>query len=111
MSAVLTPADRQLADQFAGLDCTLSHGHGPAPSIVTGQYSTIVSPWDFEIEVNFDFDDGEPAIYWPIEHAHPGVAPEAYLVDAKVGGISIYQMLSPEQIERIENDILRQEEA
>ena len=102
MSAVLTPADRALASGIA-------QAH-PLSKIV-GKYSAIVRPWGFDIEVTYDYDEGEPAIYWPTEHAHPGTAPAVFLQTAKHKGDSIYWMLDNEQIERIEDAILRQEEA
>ena len=95
----VTPADRALAQSFAG------------PAEIVGQHSTIVRPWGFDIEVTYDFEAGEPAIYWPTEHAHRGTAPAVFLQTAHVGGVNIFDMLDSEQIKRIEDDILRQEEA
>lgn len=73
-------------------------------------HSTTVSPYDFPMEVTYTLDEGEPAIFWPTELAHPGSPPVVELHSCKVGGVDIYEMLSLGQIERIEDEILDQVE-
>jgi hypothetical protein len=52
-----------------------------------------VSPWGFRMECDFDFDAGEPAIWSPIDRAHPGTPPNAELIACRVGGVDITEML------------------
>lgn len=70
--------------------------------------TTIVTPYDFPMVVEYEYDEGEPSIFWPTERAHPGSPPNASLLSCKVGGVNVYDMLSPDQIERIEEAILSQ---
>lgn len=72
--------------------------------------TTIVSPYEFPMQVEYEFDPGEPSIFWPTERAHPGSPPNAELLSCKVSGVDIYRMLSPDQIERVEDAILEQHE-
>lgn len=72
--------------------------------------TTIVAPYDFPMVVEYEYDEGESAIFWPTERAHPGSPPNASLLSCKVGGVDIYEMLSSDQIERIEDVILEQHE-
>jgi hypothetical protein len=68
--------------------------------------TTTVAPYDFPMEVQYEYDEGEAPIFWPTEQAHPGSPPNAILLSCKVGGVEIYEMLSSSQIERIEEAIL-----
>ena len=70
--------------------------------------SATVAPYDFPMEVTYEYDEGEAPIFWPTELAHPGSPPNAVLLSCKVGGVEIYEMLSSSQIERIEDEILQQ---
>lgn len=65
-----------------------------------------VTPYDIPMVVEYEYDEGEPAIFWPTESAHPGAPSNAQLLSCKVGGVEIYSMLSLDQIERIEESIL-----
>lgn len=71
-------------------------------------FSTTVSPWDFPMEVTYEYEEGEIPIFWPTELAHPGSPPNVALLSCRVGGVDITEMLKPEQQERIEEAILDQ---
>jgi hypothetical protein len=60
------------------------------------------------MECEYDYDGGEPTIWWPTELAHPGAPPNVQLLVCKVGGQNIYDMLTLDQVERIEESILDQ---
>ena len=74
-------------------------------------HSTVVSPYDFPMEVEYEYDEGEPPIIAYGEFDHPGSPANATLMSCKVGGVEIYEMLSSSQIERIEEEILEQLES
>lgn len=64
-----------------------------------------VSPWGFDINITFEFDPGEPDTW-----DHPGYAPYAVIeraVVSGVGGVNIYDMLTSEQLARLEEHALR----
>lgn len=64
-----------------------------------------VSPWGFDINITFEFDPGEPDTW-----EHPGYAPYAVIeraVVGGVGGVDIYEMLTSEQLARLEEHALR----
>jgi hypothetical protein len=65
-----------------------------------------VEPYGFPMECEYEYDEGEPAIYWPTDAAHPGSPPNVTLLACQVGGVNVYEMLSNDQIERIEEAIL-----
>lgn len=69
-------------------------------------HTAVVDPYGFPMEVEYEYDPGEPCIFWPTELAHPGSPPTCQLLSCKVNGQDIYEMLKPEQIERIEDSIL-----
>lgn len=72
--------------------------------------TSVVSPWGFSMECEFEYDAGEPPIWSPIDHAHPGSPPNAELIACKVGGIAITEMLTLDQRERIEEDLIQRME-
>jgi hypothetical protein len=74
------------------------------------QLSTIVSPYDFPMEVSFEYDEGESPILWPTELAHPGAPSNVVLLSCVVGGVDLMDMLSSQQVDRIEAAILDQME-
>jgi hypothetical protein len=57
----------------------------------------IVKPWGFDIDVDFELDEGE--LPGPL---NPGVDPFVIILSAKVGGIEIYEMLGDAQLLRLE---------
>ena len=69
--------------------------------------TAIVRPWGFDINITFDYDPGEPPIFSPIDEAHPGSEPYAVIMKAVVGGVEVYDMLSSDQLETLENHALR----
>jgi hypothetical protein len=82
----------------------------PLRIVAQNQHSMIVAPWDFSIRAVYEYDEGEAPIWSPLERAHPGTPPNAQLLEAWVGGVDIYEMLRPEQIERLEDAILESTE-
>jgi hypothetical protein len=82
------------------------------PAVVTvtrsNHHPTVVETYGFPMEVTYEYDEGEPTIWWPTELAHPGSPPNVQLLTCKVGGQDIYDMLTPEQVTRIEDSILDQ---
>ena len=70
----------------------------------------VVSPWDFPMVCEYEYDCGEVPIFWPTELAHPGSPSNVTLLSCKVAGVEVYDMLSNDQIERIEEAILDQVE-
>ena len=61
-----------------------------------------VSPWQFAIDVTACIDPGEPATW-----DHPGAGPECVIEQARVNGVSIFEMLYPGQLIRLEDAVLR----
>jgi hypothetical protein len=57
----------------------------------------IVKPWGFDIDVDFELDEGE--LPGPL---NPGVDPFVIILSAKVGGVEIYEMLGDAQLLRLE---------
>lgn len=74
-------------------------------------HTATVSPYDFDMVCGYEYDPGEPAIFWPTDLAHPGSPPEVQLLSCFVGGVNIFDMLSNAQITRIEDCIVTQLEA
>lgn len=72
--------------------------------------STTVEPYGFPMDCEFEYEEGEPTIYWPTDAAHPGSPPNVQLLACNVGGVNLYPMLSLTQINRIEEAILDQVE-
>lgn len=70
--------------------------------------TTVVAPYGFDLECEYEYDEGESPILWPTDFAHPGSPPNAALLSCKVNGAELMEMLSPTQIERIEEAILSQ---
>ena len=64
--------------------------------------SVTVTPWDFPVEVFFDFDEGEPPTL-----TSPGCEPFCVILETHVGGVDIYEMLHEHQILRLEEAVLR----
>lgn len=61
-----------------------------------------VSPYGFEVEIEVELDEGEPRTW-----DHPGSGAYASLIDARIKGVSIMEMLDGEQVERFEEAALR----
>ena len=78
----------------------------PARLRVENEHRATVSPYGFPMVCEFEFYEGEMAIFWPTEFAHPGTPDSCQLLQAFVGGVDVYEMLSSEQIERIEETYL-----
>lgn len=57
----------------------------------------IVKPWGFDIDVDFELDEGEPPTM-----TSPGCDPFVIILSAKVGGVEIYEMLGDAQLLRLE---------
>lgn len=66
----------------------------------------VVEPYGFPMLVEFEYQEGESAIFWPTEFAHPGSPDNAVLLSCKVGGVDLMDMLSSKQVDRIEEAIL-----
>lgn len=73
-------------------------------------HTTVVSPYGFDMEVDYEYQEGEAPILWPTDDAHPGSPPNAVLLACRVGGEDIYPMLTSSQVENIEDAILEQHE-
>lgn len=65
-----------------------------------------VNVWGFDMEAEYEFEEGESGIWSDVTGGHPGSPPNAQLLGCLVGGVQIIEMLKPEQIERIEDVIL-----
>ena len=61
-----------------------------------------VSPWQFDIDVTACVDPGEPATW-----DHPGWEPNCVIEQARVNGVSIFDMLDNGQLTRIEEAVMR----
>ncbi len=72
--------------------------------------TTVVAPWGFAMECDYEYDEGEPEVRGSLEFSHPGTPPNAALLSCKVGGVDITEMLSLDQRDRIEEFILDQME-
>lgn len=57
----------------------------------------IVRPWGFDMEVEAEIDEGE--LPGPL---NPGVDPFVIVLSVKVGGVEIYEMLTGDQLLRVE---------
>lgn len=79
----------------------------PIQLISPYSHTAIVSPYGFPMEVEYEYDEGEAPILGDLEFAHPGYPPNASLLSCRIGGHEVYDMLSPQQIETIEEAILR----
>lgn len=62
--------------------------------------------YGFPMTCVFDWDEGEPAIFWPTERAHPGTPPNAELLECWVGEHNIFDALSQDRREYIEERII-----
>ncbi len=69
--------------------------------------TAIVRPWGFDIHITFDYDEGEPPIFSPIDEAHPGADPYAVILKAQIGGVEVYEMLTSAQLNTLEDHALR----
>lgn len=68
-----------------------------------------VNPYELSAPMvcEYEYDEGEPpVIHGPQEIAHPGWPANVQLLSCKVEGVEIYDMLSPQQVETIEEAIL-----
>lgn len=85
---------------------------GAIPVRITSRFAqtATVEPYGFPMVCEYEWDEGESPIFWPTDAAHPGAPPNASLLSCKVMGVDIYDMLKPEQIERIEEAIIEQTE-
>jgi hypothetical protein len=61
-----------------------------------------VSPWQFDIDVTACVDPGEPAT-----RDHPGWEPNCVIEQARVNGVSIFDMLDNWQLTRLEEAVMR----
>jgi hypothetical protein len=71
-------------------------------------HKTTVNVWGFEMIAEYEYDPGESPCYDVESNPGPGSPPNATLCGCRVGGVQIVEMLSPDQIERIEEKILEQ---
>ena len=79
-----------------------------ASNTMTDLYHTAtVRPWGFDIDITFDYDPGEPPIFSPIDEAHPGSEPYAVIMQAKIAGVEVYDMLGDKQLRVLEEHALR----
>lgn len=60
---------------------------------------------DVEMIVEAEYDEGEPAIYWPTDAAHPGSPEDAILIRCLVGGVDVMPLLDDQAIRQIEREI------
>lgn len=70
--------------------------------VAQNAHSAIVDVWGFPMECDFDYEEGEAPVWSDVTGGHPGSPSNAVLVGCAVGGVSIYDMLSSDQIERLE---------
>lgn len=68
--------------------------------------TTIVAPYDFPMVVEYEYDEGESAIFWPTELSHPGCPPCVELLSCRIGGVEVIDMLSRTQRDRIEEALM-----
>ena len=65
-----------------------------------------IHAYDIPMSVRFDYEPGQaPVLTGP--HASPGYDPAVIVESVFIGGVNVYEMLSNEQLERIEDRILR----
>ncbi len=71
-----------------------------------------VNVWGFKMEVGYDFYEAEPEIRWG-DFPHTGSPAYAEIDSVKVGGVEVFEMLTGQQLARIEEAVLAefQEEA
>lgn len=73
--------------------------------VPTGTYTKTVNVWGFDLDAEYGYDAGEPAIN-DAEYGHPGTPPNATLYGCRIGGVQVVEMLTASQIETIEDAIL-----
>lgn len=56
----------------------------------------------------FELDEGEPAIYFPTDRAHPGTPTTAVLITCTAGGVDVMPLLDAKVIAQIEVEIVNQ---
>ena len=79
-----------------------------ASNTVTDLYHTAtVRPWGFDIDVTFDYDPGEAPVYALPPDAHPGSDPFTVIMQAKIAGVEVYDMLGDKQLRVLEEHALR----
>lgn len=69
-----------------------------------------VNLYGFPMTCVFEWDAGEPAVFWPTERAHPGTPPNAELLECWVGEHNIFDILTSDRRERIEEELISQME-
>lgn len=67
-----------------------------------------VNPYELEqpMVCSYEYDEGEPSIFWPTELAHPGCPPCVELLSCRIGGVEVIDMLSRTQMDRIEEALM-----
>jgi hypothetical protein len=74
--------------------------------VPTSSYSLDLDTYGFPMRCVFDWDAGEPGIFWPTERAHPGSPPNAELLEVWVGEHNIIEALSSDRRLRIEEALI-----
>ena len=65
-----------------------------------------ISAYDVPMSVTYEYEAGEdPVFSGPL--AGPGTPSSVYVQSVCIGGVEVYEMLSNDQLERIEETILR----
>jgi hypothetical protein len=76
--------------------------------VADNMHRTTVAPYGFDMECEYEYDPGEEAIHWPTSAAHPGSPANVQVLVCRIGGVDVIDMLSFDQTERIEEEILKQ---
>lgn len=74
--------------------------------VAQNQHALTVEPYGFPMHCVFEYEAGEPPILFPTDRAHPGTPDNAQLLECWIGAVNIYEMLYPQQIERLEELLL-----
>ena len=71
--------------------------------------SKFTSWFEVEVQVDYDFDPGEPTVMYPNEDAHPGYSEDVTINSVECDGMDLLPILTADEIERIEQEIIELE--
>ena len=63
-----------------------------------------ISYCDVDLLVTYEFVKGEPPVLWG-DYPHPGCPDCAEISSVLIGGVEVYEMLSNDQLDRIEEKV------
>lgn len=79
------------------------------PRLRPGERTATIGPWGFDMEVTYEYQEGEPAVLWG-DYPHPGSPAGCAVISVTVGGVDITEMLVDSQYEHIEAKLLEDHE-